>query len=54
MQVSGIGTFDNIKLQKNLDCAVIATASPEKLDKCLELGADYAVDHRKDDWHYFI
>ena len=25
------------------------TASPDKLDKCLELGADFAVDHRKDD-----
>ena len=23
----------------------------DKLDKCLELGADFAVDHRKDDWH---
>ena len=30
---------------------LFATASPDKLDKCLELGADFAVDHRKDDWH---
>jgi len=31
-------------------CTVIATASPEKLEQLKELGADYAVDHRKDDW----
>ena len=30
---------------------MIATASPDKLDKLLELGADYAVNHRDDDWH---
>ena len=47
---SGIGTF-GIQIAKLFGCTVIATASPEKLDKCLELGADYAVDHRKDDWH---
>ena len=32
-------------------CTVIATASPDKLEKLKEIGADYAVDHRKDDWH---
>ena len=47
---SGIGTF-GIQIAKLFDCTVIATASPDKLDKCLELGADFAVDHRKDDWH---
>ena len=47
---SGIGTF-GIQIAKLFGCTVIATASPEKLDKCLELGADYAVDHIKDDWH---
>ena len=29
----------------------ILTASPDKLEQLLELGADYAVDHRKEDWH---
>ena len=47
---SGIGTF-GIQIAKLFGCIVIATASPDKLDKCLELGADFAVDHRKDDWH---
>lgn len=47
---SGVGSF-GIQIAKLYGCTVIATASPDKLDKCLELGADYAVDHRKDDWH---
>ena len=47
---SGIGTF-GIQIAKLFGCTVIATASPDKLDKCLELGADFAVDHRKEDWH---
>ncbi len=47
---SGVGSF-GIQIAKLYNCDVIATASPDKLDKCLELGADYAVDHRKDDWH---
>ncbi len=47
---SGVGSF-GIQIAKLYQCDVIATASPDKLDKCLELGADYAVDHRKDDWH---
>ena len=47
---SGIGTF-GIQIAKLFGCTVITTASPDKLDKCLELGADFAVDHRKDDWH---
>ena len=46
---SGVGSFA-IQIAKLYNCDVIATASPDKLDKCLELGADYAVDHRKDDW----
>ena len=29
---------------------MIATASGDKLEKCLNLGADYAVNHRKEDW----
>jgi alcohol dehydrogenase len=47
---SGMGTF-GIQIAKMLKCNVIATASQSKLDRCIKLGADYAVDHRKDDWH---
>jgi len=47
---SGMGIF-GIQISKLYNCDVIATASPDKLDKCKELGADYAVDHRKEDWH---
>ena len=47
---SGIGTY-GIQIAKLFGCIVIATASPDKLDKLLELGADYAVNHRDDDWH---
>ncbi len=47
---SGMGIF-GIQIAKLFGCDVIATASPDKLEKCIELGADYAVDHRKEDWH---
>jgi NADPH:quinone reductase-like Zn-dependent oxidoreductase len=47
---SGMGTF-GIQIAKLFDCDVITTASPDKLDRCLKIGADYAVDHRKEDWH---
>ncbi len=47
---SGVGSF-GIQIARLYGCTVIATASPDKLDKCIQLGADYAVDHRKDDWH---
>ena len=47
---SGMGTF-GIQIAKLFDCDVITTASPDKLDRCLKMGADYAVDHRKEDWH---
>jgi NADPH:quinone reductase-like Zn-dependent oxidoreductase len=47
---SGVGSF-GIQIAKLYNCDVIATASPDKLDKCLELGADFAVDHRKEDWY---
>ena len=47
---SGMGIF-GIQIAKLYNCDVIATASPDKLDKCKQLGADFAVDHRKDDWH---
>ena len=47
---SGVGTY-GIQIAKLYGCIVIATAGPGKLDKLLELGADYAVNHREDDWH---
>lgn len=47
---SGVGSF-GIQIAKLYECTVIATASPDKLEKCIQLGADYAVDHRKEDWH---
>ena len=47
---SGVGIF-GIQIAKLYDCIVIATASPEKLEQLKKLGADYTVDHRKDDWH---
>lgn len=46
---SGVGSY-GIQIAKLFGCTVIATASPDKLDKLLELGADFAVDHRKEDW----
>ena len=46
---SGMGTF-GIQIAKLYNCDVIATASQNKLEKCLDLGADYAVDHRKENW----
>ncbi len=47
---SGVGNY-GIQIAKLFGCTVIATASTDKLDKCIELGADFAVDHRKEDWH---
>jgi alcohol dehydrogenase len=47
---SGMGIF-GIQIAKLYHCDVITTASQDKLEKCKELGADFAVDHRKEDWH---
>lgn len=47
---SGMGTF-GIQIAKLYGCTVIATASQNKLEECIKLGADFAVDHRKEDWH---
>ncbi len=47
---SGVGSY-GIQIAKLYGCRVIATASRDKLDSLLNLGADYAVDHRADDWH---
>ena len=40
---SGVGSF-GIQIAKLFGCTVIATASADKLDKLIELGADFAVD----------
>jgi len=47
---SGVGSY-GIQIAKLFGCTVIATASPDKLDQLLELGADFAVDHRSENWH---
>ncbi len=47
---SGMGTF-GIQIAKLYGCNVIATAAPDKLGRCLEMGADFVVDHRRDGWH---
>lgn len=47
---SGVGNY-GIQIAKLFGCTVIATASPNKLDKLLELGADYAINHRDENWH---
>ena len=50
---SGVGNY-GIQIAKLFGCTVIATASPEKLDRVLELGADYAVNHRDKNWHISV
>lgn len=47
---SGMGIF-GIQIAKLYGCDVITTASAGKLEECRKIGADYAVDHRKEDWH---
>ena len=48
---SGIG-MSGIQIAKLYNCNVIATAgNKEKMDKCLELGADHVVNHREADWY---
>ena len=46
---SGMGMF-GVQIAKLLGCGVIATASAGKLGRCLDLGADEAVDHRAAGW----
>lgn len=46
---SGIGNY-GIQIAKLFGCTVISTASADKLEKLLKLGADYAIDHRREDW----
>jgi len=48
---SGMG-IAGIQIAKLFNCDVIATAgNKEKMDKCIELGADIAVNHRDSDWY---
>lgn len=48
---SGVGMV-GIQIAKLYNCTVIATAgNKDKMDKCLELGADAAVNHREADWY---
>lgn len=48
---SGMG-IAGIQIAKLYNCNVIATAgNREKMDKCLQLGADFVVNHRESDWH---
>ena len=46
---SGVGHL-GIQIAKIYNCIVIATASPENAEKCKELGADYVVNHRDENW----
>lgn len=47
---SGVGMM-GIQIAKLYGCTVISTGSPDKLDKIKQIGADFAVDHRKEDWY---
>jgi NADPH:quinone reductase-like Zn-dependent oxidoreductase len=48
---SGMG-IAGIQIAKLYNCTVIATAGNKgKMDKCLQLGADYVVNHREADWY---
>ena len=48
---SGMG-IAGIQIAKLFNCDVIATAGNEdKMGKCLQLGADYVVNHRESDWY---
>ena len=48
---SGMG-IAGIQIANLFNCPVIATAgNKDKMEKCLQLGADYAVNHREPDWY---
>jgi len=48
---SGMGIV-GIQIAKLFNCSVIATAgNNDKMSKCLQLGADYVVNHRESDWY---
>ena len=46
---SGVGSF-GVQIAKLHGCTVISTASRAKLGRLLDMGADYAVDHRDPSW----
>ena len=48
---SGMG-IAGIQIAKLFNCDVIATAgNDDKMTKCLQLGADFVVNHRESDWY---
>jgi alcohol dehydrogenase len=48
---SGVGMI-GIQIAKLYNCNVISTAgNKEKMDRCLEIGADYVVNHRDAGWY---
>ena len=48
---SGMG-IAGIQIAKLFNCDVIATAgNKDKMEKCLQLGADFVVNHRESDWY---
>jgi len=48
---SGMG-IAGIQIAKLFNCDVIATAgNKDKMEKCLQLGADYVFNHREPDWY---
>ncbi|MGI0028152.1 MAG: zinc-binding dehydrogenase [Nitrososphaera sp.] len=48
---SGVGMV-GIQIAKLYNCTVIATAgNQDKMDRCIDLGADHAVNHREADWY---
>jgi NADPH:quinone reductase-like Zn-dependent oxidoreductase len=48
---SGMG-IAGIQIAKLFNCDVIATAgNKDKMDKCIQLGADHVVNHREADWY---
>ena len=46
---SGVGHL-GIQIAKLYNCTVIATANPKNAELCKELGADYVVNHRDENW----
>jgi len=48
---SGMG-IAGIQIAKLFNCDVIATAgNDDKMNKCMQLGADFVVNHRESDWY---
>jgi NADPH:quinone reductase-like Zn-dependent oxidoreductase len=48
---SGMG-IAGIQIARLFNCTVIATAgNKDKMDRCIELGADHALNHREPNWY---